>query len=115
PAGDNQLLTVDAESTTNNRQRTTDSRVLYDIAFRLESGKVLGVLGRTGSGKTTLTRLLFRLYDPRAGAIRLGDVDLRDVSLQDLRRRVGIVTQDVQLFQASVRNNLTMFNQRIAD
>jgi ATP-binding cassette, subfamily B, bacterial len=114
-AGDNQLLTVDTESTPDNGQQTTDSRVLHDIAFRLEPGKVLGVLGRTGSGKTTLTRLLFRLYDPRAGAIRLGDVDLRDVSLQDLRGRVGIVTQDVQLFQASVRNNLTMFNQRIAD
>ena len=61
--------------------------MLHDIAFRLEPGKVLGVLGRTGSGKTTLTRLLFRLYDPSAGAIRLGGVDIRDVSLADLRGR----------------------------
>ena len=114
-AGDGQLLTLDTISTTDYGLRTTDSRVLHDIAFRLEPGKVLGVLGRTGSGKTTLTRLLFRLYDPLVGAIRLGDVDLRDVSLEDLRGRVGIVTQDVQLFQASVRNNLTLFNQRIPD
>jgi ATP-binding cassette subfamily B protein len=73
------------------------------------------MLGRTGSGKTTLTRLLFRLYDPNAGALRLGDVDIRDVSLQNLRGRVGMVTQDVQLFQASVRDNLTLFSPRIPD
>jgi ATP-binding cassette, subfamily B, bacterial len=115
PSGDSRPPIADAEDTTDNEPRTTASRVLHDISFRLEPGKVLGVLGRTGSGKTTLTRLLFRLYDPRAGAIRLGDVALRDISLQDLRGRVGIVTQDVQLFRASVRNNLTMFNQRIAD
>src|SRR5262249_52816105 len=110
-----QLLLADVEATTDHGLRTTDARVLHDITFRLETGKVLGVLGRTGSGKTTLTRLLFRLYDPLAGGVRLGDVDLRDISLQDLRGRVGIVTQDVQLFQASVRNNLTLFNQRIPD
>jgi ABC-type multidrug transport system fused ATPase/permease subunit len=113
--GDSQLLTLEAESTTDHGPQTRGSRVLHDIAFRLEPGKVLGVLGRTGSGKTTLTRLLFRLYDPSAGAIRLGDVDIRDVSLQDLRGRVGMVTQDVQLFQASVRNNLTLFNPRVPD
>jgi ATP-binding cassette, subfamily B, bacterial len=112
---DGGLLIVDREATTDYGLRTTDSRVLNDIAFRLEPGKVLGVLGRTGSGKTTLTRLLFRLYDPSAGAIRLGDVDIRDVSLQNLRGRVGMVTQDVQLFQASVRNNLTLFNSRVPD
>jgi ABC-type multidrug transport system fused ATPase/permease subunit len=106
---------ADVEPTTDYGLRTTDSRVLHDIAFSLEPGKVLGVLGRTGSGKTTLTRLLFRLYDPSAGAIRLGDVDIRDVSLQNLRGRVGMVTQDVQLFQASVRDNLTLFNSRIPD
>ncbi|HET9222410.1 MAG TPA: ABC transporter ATP-binding protein [Roseiflexaceae bacterium] len=113
--GNGEPLTADVQATTDNGQRTADSRVLHDIAFRLEPGKVLGVLGRTGSGKTTLTRLLFRLYDPAAGAIRLGDVDIRDVSLQNLRGRVGVVTQDVQLFQASVRNNLTLFNPHIPD
>ncbi len=91
------------------------NRVLDDISFHLEPGAVLGLLGRTGSGKTTLTRLLFRLYDPTSGAIRLGDVDLRDTSLADLRGRVGMVTQDVQLFQASVRDNLAFFNPNITD
>ena len=92
----------------------TDS-VLDDVSFDLEPGKVLGLLGRTGSGKTTLSRLLFRLYDPTAGAISLGGVDVRDVELSDLRRRVGMVTQDVQLFGASVRDNLTFFNARFSD
>jgi ABC-type multidrug transport system fused ATPase/permease subunit len=70
---------------------------------------VLGVLGRTGSGKTTLTRLLFRLYDVDAGAITLDGVDLRALPLGELRRHVGLVTQDVQLFAATVRDNLTLF------
>ncbi len=76
---------------------------------------MLGILGRTGSGKSTLTRLLFRLYDPGAGAIRLGGVDLREARLASLRGRVGMVTQDVQLFQASLRDNLTFFNRTIPD
>ncbi len=89
--------------------------VLHDVAFALPPGRVLGVLGRTGSGKTTITRLLFRLYDPTEGQIRLGGVDMRDTGFADLRARVGMVTQDVQLFQASVRDNLTFFNSRIDD
>jgi ATP-binding cassette subfamily B protein len=89
--------------------------VLEGISFELKPGKVLGLLGRTGSGKTTLTRLLFRLYDPTAGTIRLSGVDIRDVRLSGLRRHVGLVTQDVQLFRASVRDNLTLFSRRIPD
>ena len=83
--------------------------VLQDITFALPPGRVLGVLGRTGSGKTTMTRLLFRLYDVDEGMITLNGVDLRAVRLGDLRRHVGLVTQDVQLFAATVRDNLTLF------
>ncbi len=89
--------------------------VLQDVTFALEPGKALGLLGRTGSGKTTLARLVFRLYDPTAGAIRLGDVDIRQPQLKPLRQRVAMVTQDVQLFQATVRDNLTFFDRRIPD
>jgi ATP-binding cassette subfamily B protein/ATP-binding cassette subfamily C protein len=89
--------------------------VLHDVVFDLPPGRILGVLGRTGSGKTTITRLLFRLYDPTEGQIRLGGVAMRDAGFADLRARVGMVTQDVQLFQASVRDNLTFFNPRIDD
>jgi ATP-binding cassette subfamily B protein len=91
------------------------SSVLDDISFTLAPGQVLGLLGRTGSGKTTLTRLLFRLYDLSEGAIRLGGVDLRAARLGELRTRVGIVTQDVQLFQASIRDNLTLFDRSVTD
>lgn len=89
--------------------------VLADISLELQPGQVLGLLGRTGSGKTTLTRLLLRLYDPQAGAVRLGGLDLRAVPLAELRRRVGVVTQDVQLFRASLRDNLTLFDHSLPD
>jgi ATP-binding cassette subfamily B protein len=83
--------------------------VLRDLSFSLAPGGTLGLLGRTGSGKTTLTRLLVRLYDPTDGSVRLDGVDLRDLSVAGLRHRVGMVTQDVQLFRATVRDNLTFF------
>jgi ATP-binding cassette, subfamily B, bacterial len=92
-----------------------DSRVLHEISFDLHPGRVLGVLGRTGSGKTTLTRLLFRLYDPSAGQILLDGTDLRSFSLEDLRARTGMVTQEVQLFRASLRDNLAFFNPAVSD
>ncbi len=89
--------------------------VLEHLSFALPPGTVLGLLGRTGSGKTTLARLVFRLYDPTGGAIRLHENDLRSLTLDALRRRVAIVTQDVQLFHASVRDNLTFFDRAIPD
>jgi ABC-type multidrug transport system fused ATPase/permease subunit len=90
-------------------------RVVNEISFHLEPGRVLGLLGRTGSGKTTLARLVFRLYDLSAGRILLGGTDIRDASLDQLRRQVALVTQDVQLFQASVRDNLTFFDPAFSD
>jgi ATP-binding cassette, subfamily B, bacterial len=89
--------------------------VIRDITFQVQPEKVMGVIGRTGSGKTTLTRLLFRLYDPQAGEIRLGGVPIQEIHLRTLRRHIGMITQDVQLFQASVRDNLTFFDQTIPD
>ncbi len=89
--------------------------VLRDLDFRIEQGHVLGLLGRTGSGKTTVTRLLLRLYDPSHGAIRLGGVDLRQARLSEVRAQVGVVTQDVQLFRATIRDNLTFFDSSIDD
>jgi ATP-binding cassette, subfamily B, bacterial len=89
--------------------------VLRDISFRLEAGRVLGILGRTGSGKTSLTRLLTRFYDPAQGLIRLGNVELRQARLADLRERVGVVTQEVQLFHGTLRDNLTFFKPDIPD
>jgi ATP-binding cassette subfamily B protein len=86
-----------------------EQSVLEDISFCLEPGAVLGLLGRTGSGKTTISRLLFRQYDPQQGCVAIGGHDLRRFEVADLRRRVGLVTQDVQLFHGTVRDNLTLF------
>lgn len=92
-----------------------DAPVLREISVRLEPGQTLGVVGRTGSGKTTLTRLLARFYDPQVGAVRLGGVDLRAVSLAAVRARIGLVTQEVHFFDASVRDNLTIFDEGVTD
>jgi ATP-binding cassette subfamily B protein len=93
--------------------------VLRDLSFHLQPGTILGLLGRTGSGKTTLTRLLFRLYDPDQGTVCLGSddalTDIRQLPLGTLRQHVAMVTQDIQLFHASVRDNLTFFDRTIPD
>ncbi len=94
---------------------TQDALVLRDLSLRLEPGRVLGIVGRTGSGKTTLTRLLSRFYDPLAGTVRLGGMDIRSVSLAAVRSRIGVVTQDIHLFNASVRDNLTLFDDGVPD
>ncbi len=86
--------------------------VLDGVSFTLAAGKSLGLLGRTGGGKTTLTRLIARLYDPDQGMVRVGGHDLRNLRPESLRRSVGVVTQDVQLFEATVRDNLTFFAER---
>ncbi len=100
----------------------TEEQVLKDVTFQLAPGEVLGLLGRTGGGKTTLTRLLFRLYDPQSGQVRLSTgegggqlADIRQIPLAVLRRRIGMVTQSIELFHASVRDNLTFFDPTIPD
>lgn len=86
-----------------------DRDVLVDLDLHLEPGTTLGVVGRTGSGKSTLGRLLVRLWDVSAGAVRLGGVDVRDAATADLRHRVSVVSQDVELLRASLRDNLTFY------
>ncbi len=89
--------------------------VIDQLSFMLESGHVLGLLGRTGSGKTTIARLIFRLYDPRLGEVRVGGVNLRNANLKILRSRIAFVTQDVQLFNASLRDNISFFDPECCD
>ena len=89
--------------------------VLRDVSFRVPAGQTLGVVGHTGSGKSTLAKLLFRFYDPDDGAITLDGIALRDLRLATLRGTVGLVTQEVQLFNATVRENLTFFDATIPD
>ncbi len=94
---------------------TPGEPVMKNVTFSLEPEKTLGLLGRTGSGKTTTTRLLFRFYDIQSGDIRLGDQSIKDIRLDELRQHIGLVTQDVQLFNASIRENLALFNPDISD
>ena len=89
--------------------------VLRDVTLDLRPGRLLGLLGRTGSGKTTMTRLLFRLYDPDEGRVLIEGEDIREARLSDLRDRVGLVPQDVRLFHGTVRDNLTFFDQSVPD
>ena len=93
--------------------------VLEDVSFELGAGRVLGLLGRTGSGKTTIGRLLLRLYDPQEGRLLFTGndeaYDVRRIEIAALRRHVGVVTQTINLFQASVRDNLTLFDETIGD
>ena len=89
--------------------------VLHDVDFDIAPGRVVGLLGRTGSGKSTIARLITRLYEPQTGTVRLGGVATGDARVSDFRKRVGMVTQDVQLFRASVRDNLTFFNDEVPE
>lgn len=88
---------------------------LDNLSFSLPAGKTLGIVGRTGSGKSTIARLLLRFYDIQSGEIRLGDAAIAHIPLTHLRQQIGLVTQDVQLFQATVRDNLTFFASDISD
>ncbi len=85
---------------------TKDHPVLHDITFELPSGNRLGVVGPTGSGKTTLSTLLLRLFDPTEGVITLDDLDLKDYKLADLRNQFAVVHQETVLFSTSVAENI---------
>lgn len=92
-----------------------DVPVIRNVSFRLEPGKVLGLLGRTGSGKTTLARLVVRLFDPTEGEILIDNKPLSTIQIKYLREHIAYVTQDVQLFKATIRQNLTLFDPQISD
>jgi ATP-binding cassette subfamily B protein len=82
------------------------SAVLRDVSFRIAPGETLGVAGPTGAGKSTLVKLLLRFYDVTSGAVRIDGRDLRELSLEDLRHNVALVSQDVYLFHGSIRENI---------
>ena len=80
--------------------------VLHGVSFRVEPGQTVALVGSSGAGKSTIASLVPRLYDPDAGSVTVGDVDVRDLAFADLRRAVGVVTQDGHLFHDTIRANL---------
>jgi subfamily B ATP-binding cassette protein MsbA len=82
--------------------------ILRDINLILKAGQLVAFVGKTGSGKTTLANLLLRFYDPTGGAIKIGGVDLRDVSTRDLRNQIAVVTQETILFNDTIRRNIEL-------
>ncbi len=80
--------------------------VLKDISFRVAPGEMVGIVGRSGSGKTTMVNLLSRFYDPQEGTVTIDDIDVRNLSVKELRENLGIVFQDSFLFRGTIFNNL---------
>jgi ATP-binding cassette subfamily B protein len=84
----------------------TDVRVLNGLSLDIQPGESVAIVGATGSGKSTITRLLLRFYDPQAGSVMLDGIDLRELKLSDLRRAVGVVFEDTLLFHDTVSANI---------
>ena len=92
-----------------------DQAVLRSIDVQFEAGRSIGIIGRTGSGKTTMSRLVLRLIDATGGALLLGGIPIEEIPLGDLRRRVALVPQEVELLSGSIRDNVTLFDDVPSD
>lgn len=92
--------------TTTSGDRRGGGTVLAEVSFTAAPGQVVALVGPSGAGKTTITALVPRLYDPTLGSVRIGGVDLRDATLESVRRAVGVVTQEAHLFHDTIRANV---------
>ena len=86
--------------------RPTEKEVLHDVSFTVEPGTMAALVGPSGAGKTTISQLAARLYDPRSGAVRVNGTDVRDATLASLHGMIGVVTQDAHMFHDTIRTNL---------
>lgn len=92
-----------------------DRPVLRDVDVHLAAGRSVGIVGRTGSGKTTFSRLVLRLVEPTSGLVALNGVPIAEIPFEELRRRVALVPQEVELFAGTVRDNVTLFDDARSD
>ena len=90
------------------RPETVPEDVLHDVTFTAAPGEMIALVGPSGAGKTTITHLVSRMYDVGSGAVRIGGVDVRDLTLESLHDAVGVVTQDAHMFHDSIRQNLLL-------
>ncbi|WP_240417171.1 ABC transporter ATP-binding protein [Paenibacillus periandrae] len=88
-----------------------EDEVLHNISFSLQAGKSLGIVGKTGSGKSTLVKLLLRIYDPPAGTVWIGGTDIRELTLESLRTQIAYVPQEGFLFSTTIRDNIAFFRR----
>jgi len=114
PVAVNSLARVDFDHVVFQHQTAT-TRALDGISFSASLGQTLAFVGPSGSGKTTLVKLLVGLYRPQAGDIRYDGFSVNDIDLERLRERIGLVTQDTQLFSGSIRENLLFVNPTASD
>ncbi len=89
--------------------------MLADVDVHIGAGRSVGIVGRTGSGKTTFSRLVLRLVEPTEGHVELGGVAIAEIPVSELRRRVALVPQEVELFAGTVRDNVTLFDDDPTD
>src|SRR5438309_10579944 len=97
------------------RYGSSDRPALTDVSFKIEPGQLAALVGPTGAGKTTVTSLLPRFYDPQLGAVRLDGLDVRDLTLESLGNQTGMVFQDTFLFHATIRENLLYAKPQASD
>ncbi|MCY7299362.1 MAG: ATP-binding cassette domain-containing protein, partial [Ilumatobacteraceae bacterium] len=96
-------------------ERDEEERVLHEVSLSIPAGTSVGVVGRTGSGKTTLSRLVLRLIEATSGRLSIGGVPIAEIPLAELRRRVAMIPQEVELFNGSIRDNVTLFDAAPTD
>jgi len=90
--------------------KTKPKQILHDVSFTIKPGQFVALVGPSGAGKTTISQLVARLYDPNKGSVFIDDIDIRDATLDSIRDRIGIVTQDAHLFHETIRENLLFAN-----
>ncbi|CAG0882010.1 unnamed protein product [Cyprideis torosa] len=113
-AGDPSLLSsitfdqVDFAYPGDRASKDASKGVHHQLSFKVAAGERIGIVGSSGGGKSTIVRLLLRFYDPQAGSVRIGDKDIKELALEQLRGQFAVVSQDMHLFHGSVRENLMM-------